>query len=84
MPTPIPCFSVVNAVGSLIARTTKCGVYLNAGRYVSLVYFMSSFTCILCREMAVASTKAFVTQVTVLGLIGIIFTSSFSKFPKKN
>lgn len=45
-------FSVVNAVGSLIARTTKCGVYLNAGR-----------------ENAVASTKAFVTQVTVMGLI---------------
>ncbi len=37
---------VVNSVGSLIARTTKCGVYLHAGR-----------------ENAVASTKAFVTQV---------------------
>lgn len=45
-------FSVVNAVGSLIARTTKLGVYLNAGR-----------------ENAVASTKAFTTQVTVLALI---------------
>merc|ERR1719189_767640 len=43
----IPMFSVVNVVGSLIARTTGCGVYLNAGR-----------------ENAVASTKAFVTQVT--------------------
>lgn len=48
----LPRFSVVNAVGSLIARSTKCGVYLNAGR-----------------ENAVASTKAFVTQVTVMGLI---------------
>lgn len=48
----IPVFSVVNAVGSLIARSTKCGVYLNAGR-----------------EHAVASTKAFTTQVTVLALI---------------
>lgn len=28
----IPTLSVVNVVGSLIARTTKLGVYLNAGR----------------------------------------------------
>lgn len=48
--------SVVNAVGSLIARTTKLGVYCNAGR-----------------ENAVASTKAFTTQVTVLALIAIWF-----------
>ena len=47
-----PTISVVNAVGSLIARTTGMGVYLNAGR-----------------ENAVASTKAFSTQVTVLSLI---------------
>eukprot|EP01112_Ceratiomyxa_fruticulosa_P018570 TRINITY_DN5967_c0_g2_i1.p1 TRINITY_DN5967_c0_g2~~TRINITY_DN5967_c0_g2_i1.p1 ORF type:complete len:650 (-),score=110.85 TRINITY_DN5967_c0_g2_i1:327-2276(-) len=46
-------FSVVNAVGSLIARSTNCGAYLNAGR-----------------EHAVASTKAFTSQVTVLSLIG--------------
>jgi glucosamine--fructose-6-phosphate aminotransferase (isomerizing) len=52
----IPTFSVVNAVGSLIARSTKCGVYLNAGR-----------------EHAVASTKAFVTQVTALELIATWF-----------
>ncbi|CAI5705601.1 unnamed protein product [Peronospora effusa] len=52
----VPTFSVVNTVGSLIARTTKCGVYLNAGR-----------------ENAVASTKAFVTQVTVMGLIASWF-----------
>lgn len=28
----IPTVSLVNVVGSLIARTTKCGLYLNAGR----------------------------------------------------
>lgn len=44
--TTIPNFSIVNSVGSLIARTTGCGVYLNAGR-----------------ENAVASTKAFTSQV---------------------
>jgi len=48
--------SVVNAVGSLIARTTELGVYCHAGR-----------------ENAVASTKAFTTQVTVLSLLAIWF-----------
>lgn len=48
----LPAFSIVNQVGSLIARTTNCGVYLNAGR-----------------EHAVASTKAFTTQVTAMALI---------------
>jgi glucosamine--fructose-6-phosphate aminotransferase (isomerizing) len=48
----VPVLSVVNAVGSLIARTTKLGVYCHAGR-----------------ENAVASTKAFTTQVTVLALV---------------
>lgn len=52
----VPAFSVVNRVRSLIARTTNCGVYLNAGY-----------------EHAVASTKAFTTQVTVLSLIAIWF-----------
>mmetsp|Transcript_41753 Transcript_41753/g.100199 ORF Transcript_41753/g.100199 Transcript_41753/m.100199 type:complete len:724 (-) Transcript_41753:850-3021(-) len=52
----IMTLSVVNAVGSLIARTTKLGVYCNAGR-----------------ENAVASTKAFTTQVTVLALIALWF-----------
>lgn len=52
----LPCMSVVNTVGSLIARTTGVGVYLNAGR-----------------ENAVASTKAFTSQVTVLTLIGLWF-----------
>jgi len=52
----VAVMSVVNAVGSLIARTTKLGVYCNAGR-----------------ENAVASTKAFTTQVTVLSLIALWF-----------
>ena len=40
----LPSFSVINAVGSLIARTTKCGVYLNAGREVA-VASTKAFTC---------------------------------------
>ena len=52
----VTTLSIVNAVGSLIARTTKMGVYCNAGR-----------------ENAVASTKAFTTQVTVLALIALWF-----------
>ena len=52
----VPCISVVNVVGSLIARSTGLGVYLNAGR-----------------EHAVASTKGFTTQVTVMALIGLWF-----------
>jgi glucosamine--fructose-6-phosphate aminotransferase (isomerizing) len=52
----VPCISVVNVVGSLIARATGLGVYLNAGR-----------------ENAVASTKAFSTQVTVLALLALWF-----------
>mmetsp|Transcript_9687 Transcript_9687/g.16012 ORF Transcript_9687/g.16012 Transcript_9687/m.16012 type:complete len:691 (+) Transcript_9687:62-2134(+) len=52
----VPCVSVVNVVGSLIARATGLGVYLNAGR-----------------EHAVASTKAFSTQVTVLALLALWF-----------
>ena len=54
--------SVVNAVGSLIARTTNLGVYCNAGR-----------------ENAVASTKAFTTQVTVLALIALWFRQAKDK-----
>ncbi|CDI82980.1 glucosamine--fructose-6-phosphate aminotransferase (isomerizing), putative [Eimeria acervulina] len=49
-------FSIVNSVGSLLARMTSCGVYLNAGR-----------------EVAVASTKAFTSQVTVLALVSSWF-----------
>jgi glucosamine 6-phosphate synthetase-like amidotransferase/phosphosugar isomerase protein len=52
----IPTFSIVNKVGSLIARTTGCGVYINAGR-----------------EHAVASTKAFSCQITVLSLVALWF-----------
>ena len=61
----VPMFSVVNAVGSLIARTTKCGVYTHAGR-----------------ENAVASTKAFVTQVTVMALIATWFAQNRENPPK--
>lgn len=53
----VPTFSIVNAVGSLIARTTMRGVYLNAGR-----------------EHAVASTKAFSTQVVALEMIAVWFS----------
>ena len=56
--TGIPTFSIVNVVRSLIARTTNCGVYLNAGR-----------------EKAVASTKSFTCQVTVLALVAIWFSA---------
>mmetsp|Transcript_2883 Transcript_2883/g.4341 ORF Transcript_2883/g.4341 Transcript_2883/m.4341 type:complete len:695 (+) Transcript_2883:40-2124(+) len=52
----VPQISVVNVVGSAIARETKLGVYLNAGR-----------------EQAVASTKSFTTQVTVLALLALWF-----------
>ncbi|EAK88288.1 glucosamine-fructose-6-phosphate aminotransferase [Cryptosporidium parvum Iowa II] len=55
----IPKISVVNVVGSMLARTTGCGVYLNAGR-----------------EVAVASTKAFSTQVLVLSLIAAWFAQN--------
>jgi len=58
----IPVMSVVNAVGSLIARTTNVGVYCHAGR-----------------ENAVASTKAFTTQVTVLALIALWFREQRDK-----
>ena len=62
----IPTFSVVNAVGSLIARTTKCGVYLNAGR-----------------EHAVASTKAFSTQVMALEMIAAWFSMHRNTEPER-
>nr|PIM03260.1 glucosamine-fructose-6-phosphate aminotransferase [Toxoplasma gondii COUG] len=52
-------FSVVNQVGSLLARMTNCGVYVNAGR-----------------EVAVASTKAFTSQVAVLSLIAAWFAQN--------
>lgn len=58
----VSVMSVVNSVGSLIARTTKLGVYCNAGR-----------------ENAVASTKAFTTQVTVLALIALWYRQTRDK-----
>lgn len=67
MDKDIPVMSVVNAVGSMIARTTKMGVYCNAGR-----------------ENAVASTKAFTTQVTVLALIALWFRQTRDKLHGKS
>jgi glucosamine--fructose-6-phosphate aminotransferase (isomerizing) len=52
-------FFMATAVGSLIARTTKYGMYLNTGR-----------------ENAVASTKAFVTQVMIMGMIASWFAQN--------
>jgi glutamine---fructose-6-phosphate transaminase (isomerizing) len=40
----IPIIGIVNSVGSLIARETDCGIYLNAGREVA-VASTKSFTC---------------------------------------
>jgi len=56
MQNDITVMSVINSVGSMIARTTSLGVYCHAGR-----------------ENAVASTKAFTTQITVLALIALWF-----------
>jgi glucosamine--fructose-6-phosphate aminotransferase (isomerizing) len=55
----IPKMSIVNQVGSLIARSTKCGVYLNAGR-----------------EHAVASTKAFSSQVVACAMVAGWFSQN--------
>jgi glucosamine--fructose-6-phosphate aminotransferase (isomerizing) len=51
-----PILAVVNVVGSLIARESVCGVYLNAGR-----------------EVGVASTKSFTSQIVALTLIAVWF-----------
>ena len=51
--------SIVNVVGSMIARESDCGVYLNAGK-----------------EVGVASTKSFTSQVIVLLLMSIWFAQS--------
>lgn len=66
MDKSVTTLSVVNAVGSMIARTTKLGVYCNAGR-----------------ENAVASTKAFTTQITVLALIALWFRQTKDKLEGK-
>lgn len=50
---------IVNVVGSLIARESDCGIYLNAGR-----------------EVAVASTKSFTSQVIVLTLMSLWFSQN--------
>jgi len=45
----VPVFSIVNAVGSLVARTTGCGVYIHAGRenaVASTKAFTGSVTCL--------------------------------------
>ena len=60
----IPRLSVVNVVGSAIARETKMGVYLNAGR-----------------ETAVASTKAFTTQVRPSVVCYSVGCVSFRQLP---
>lgn len=46
----IPVFSVVNVTGSLIARTTGCGVYTNAGRengVASTKAFTTQVSCLI-------------------------------------
>ena len=55
----IPQLSIVNKVGSLIARSTKVGIYLHAGR-----------------EVGVASTKSFTTQVTAMALLAIWYAQN--------
>jgi len=62
----IPRFSIINQVGSLIARTTNCGVYLQAGR-----------------EHAVASTKAFTTQVAAMALVAGWFAQNRNDNPSQ-
>jgi glucosamine--fructose-6-phosphate aminotransferase (isomerizing) len=57
--------TVVNVVGSMIARSTGLGVYINAGR-----------------ENAVASTKAFTCQLTVLALIALWFSKLHDSIEK--
>ncbi len=47
----VPVFSVINAVGSLIARSTKCGVYLNAGREHGVASTKAFVTQVIALEM---------------------------------
>jgi hypothetical protein len=61
----VPCISIVNVVGSLIARQTGMGVYLHAGR-----------------ENAVASTKAFTSQVGAPPLRIGVCSHVFSNIPR--
>jgi len=50
----IPTISVVNVVGSLIARTTKLGVYLNAGRENSVASTKAFSTQVSHSRMLIA------------------------------
>lgn len=54
----VPCLSIVNDIGSQLSRLTKCGVYLNAGKEVS-VPSTKSFTssCIVLTEIALWFSK---------------------------
>eukprot|EP00915_Cephaloidophora_sp_WS-2016_P006531 GHVH01008813.1.p1 GENE.GHVH01008813.1~~GHVH01008813.1.p1 ORF type:complete len:715 (+),score=96.83 GHVH01008813.1:1804-3948(+) len=52
----VTLFSIINVVGSALARKTNLGVYINAGR-----------------EVAVASTKAFMCQAVILCLVSCWF-----------
>ncbi len=54
-----PIISIVNVVGSLIARESDCGIYLNAGR-----------------EVGVASTKSFTSQLVAISLLAIWFSQN--------
>ncbi len=54
-----PIISIVNVVGSLIARESDCGIYLNAGR-----------------EVGVASTKSFTSQVVAISLLAIWYSQN--------
>ena len=56
----VPTFSVINQVGSLIARTTSCGVYVNAGRenaVASTKSFSSQVVCLCLIAMWFAQAK---------------------------
>jgi glucosamine--fructose-6-phosphate aminotransferase (isomerizing) len=55
----VPRFSIVNNVGSKVARFTNCGAYVNAGK-----------------EHAVISTKGFLSQVIVSGLVASWFAQN--------
>ena len=58
-----PIISIVNVVGSLIARESDCGIYLNAGR-----------------EVGVASTKSFTSQIVSLALLTLWFSQNKNTF----
>lgn len=53
----LPTLSVVNTVGSLIARTTKLGVYLNAGRETSVASTNAFTTQVTVLTLVTASFR---------------------------